>query len=130
MPGGSSTAGSRFAGFAAAWTRSKPGRGSACGCAPLFLITAAIPFVPSAVLAIGGVCLGLFACQCVVGSLNIMPVDLLGPGRAAFSMSLLACSYSLMQMFVSPLIGASVDRFGFCAAVAIASLLPLVGFGL
>jgi len=62
-----------------------------------------------------------------VGSLNIMPIDMFGPGRAAFTMSLLACSYSLMQTFVSPLVGASVDRFGFAAVCVAASLLPLVG---
>jgi len=94
---------------------------------PLFFLTAAIPFLPSAALAIGGVCLTLFACQCVIGSLNILPIDLFGPSRAAFTVSLLACSYSLMQTFVSPLIGASVDRMGFSAVCMIAAILPAVG---
>jgi ACS family hexuronate transporter-like MFS transporter len=96
-------------------------------CAPLFLITAAIPFLPSAGLAIAGVCLGLFTCQCVVGSLNILPLDLFGQDRAAFSISLLACSFSLMQTFVSPLIGALVDRVGFSTVCVAASILPIAG---
>jgi len=96
-------------------------------CLPLFPFTAAIPFLPSPLLAIGGVCLALFACQSVAGSLSVMPIDLFGPGRAAFSISLLACSFSLMQTFVSPLIGASVDRFGFTAVCVVASILPMIG---
>lgn len=96
-------------------------------CAPLFVITAIIPHLPSAPLAIAGVALSLFACQSVIGSLNIIPLDLFGPGRAAFSMSLLACAYSLMQTFVSPLIGASVDRIGFSAVCGVFALLPLLG---
>ena len=63
----------------------------------------------------------------VIGSLNVIPLDLFGPGRAAFSMSLLGCAYSLMQTFVSPLIGSSVDHFGFAAVCAAVAVLPLLG---
>jgi ACS family hexuronate transporter-like MFS transporter len=99
-------------------------------CAPIFVFTAATPFMPSAWLTIVGICVTMFACQSVVGSLNIVPIDLFGPRHAAFSMSLLASSFSLIQTFVSPLIGASVDRFGFSAICVSASLLPLVGIWL
>jgi len=99
-------------------------------CAPLFVITAVIPYPHSASLAIAAVALSLFACQSVIASLNVMPLDLFGPGRAAFSMSLLACAFSLMQTFVSPLIGASVDHFGFSAVCAAVAVLPLVGLGI
>jgi len=99
-------------------------------CAPLFVITAVIPYLHSASLAIGAVALSLFACQSVIGSFNVMPLDLFGPGRAAFSMSLLACAFSLMQTFVSPLIGASVDHFGFSAVCAAVAVLPLLGVGI
>jgi len=95
--------------------------------APLFLVTGLIPFLRSASLAIGAICVALFTCQTVVSSLNVIPLDLFGTGRAAFSISLLGCTYSLMQTFVSPLIGASVDRFGFSSVCVTASLLPLLG---
>jgi MFS transporter, ACS family, hexuronate transporter len=96
-------------------------------CAPLFMITAIIPYLHSASLAIAAVALSLFACQSVIGSLNVIPLDLFGPGRAAFSISLLGCAYSLMQTFVSPLIGASVDHFGFSAVCTAVAVLPLLG---
>ncbi len=99
-------------------------------CAPLFVITAVIPYLHSASLAIGAVAVSLFACQSVIGSLNVIPLDLFGPGRAAFSMSLLGCAYSLMQTFVSPLIGSSVDHLGFAAVCAAVAVLPLVGVGI
>jgi len=99
-------------------------------CAPLFVITAVIPYLHSASLAIGAVALSLFACQGVIGSLNVIPLDLFGPGRAAFSISLLACAFSLMQTFVSPLIGASVDHFGFSAVCTAVAALPLLGVGI
>ena len=99
-------------------------------CAPLFVVTAVIPYLHAASLAIAAVGLSLFACQSVVSSLNVIPLDLFGPGRAAFSISLLACSYSLMQTFVSPLIGASVDRFGFSAVCVGVAVLPLIGIGI
>jgi MFS transporter, ACS family, hexuronate transporter len=94
---------------------------------PIFFLAAATPFLPTARLGICGVCVSLFVCQNVVGSLNIMPVDLFGPERAAFTISVLACAYALMQTFISPLIGGAVDRYGFSMVCAIASLLPLLG---
>jgi ACS family hexuronate transporter-like MFS transporter len=96
-------------------------------CAPLFIVTAIIPYLHSASLAIAAVALSLFACQSVIGSLNVIPLDLFGLGRAAFSISLLGCAYSLMQTFVSPLIGASVDHFGFAAVCTTVAVLPLMG---
>jgi len=96
-------------------------------CAPLFLATAAVPFLPSAGWSVIAVGLGMFAAQSVVSSLNILPIDLFGPGRAAFTMSILGCSYSLMQALVSPLIGLSVDHFGFAAVCWAATILPLLG---
>lgn len=69
----------------------------------------------------------LYGCRTVVSSLNVIPLDLFGPGRVAFSISLLGCAYSLMRTFVSPLGGASVDRFGFSAICVGVTVLPLVG---
>jgi ACS family hexuronate transporter-like MFS transporter len=96
-------------------------------CAPLFLATAVIPFLHSASWAVIAVGLGMFASQSVVSSLNILPVDLFGAGRAAFSMSILGCSYSIMQALVSPLIGLSIDHFGFAAVCWAMTVLPLLG---
>lgn len=99
-------------------------------CAPAFVVAALTPFIASATIALVGICLTMFVCQSVVGSLNIMPIDLFGRGHAAFTISLLACSYSLMQVFLSPLIGFSVDHLGFAPVCVITSLLPLLGISL
>jgi ACS family hexuronate transporter-like MFS transporter len=96
-------------------------------CAPLFLATAVIPFLRTPGCAVFAVGLGMFASQSVVSSLNILPIDLFGPGRAAFTMSILGCSYSLMQTLVSPIIGLSVDHFGFAAVCWTVTILPLLG---
>lgn len=99
-------------------------------CAPAFVVAALTPFIASPTIAIVGICLTMFVCQSVVGSLNIMPIDLFGRSHAAFTISLLACSYSLMQVFLSPLIGFSVDHLGFAPVCVITSLLPLLGISL
>jgi ACS family hexuronate transporter-like MFS transporter len=96
-------------------------------CAPLFLATAIVPFLHSAGWAVFAVGVGLFASQSVMSSLNILPIDLFGVGRAAFTISLLGCAYSLMQMLISPLIGLSVDHFGFAIICWAATILPLAG---
>jgi ACS family hexuronate transporter-like MFS transporter len=95
--------------------------------APLFAVSLAIPYLETATMAIAGVAAALFACQIVISSLVILPIDLWGPSRAAFGISLLACSFSLLQTFVSPLIGISFDRFGIGTVCVVCTLLPLVG---
>jgi ACS family hexuronate transporter-like MFS transporter len=95
--------------------------------APFLLITAAIPFMPSTSLATAAICLSFFVSVTISNNIGVIPIDLFGPERAAFTASALTCSFALMQTFVSPAIGGMVDRFGFSSVCIAFSVLPLVG---
>jgi ACS family hexuronate transporter-like MFS transporter len=95
--------------------------------APLLLVTSFIPWIPSTVIAIVFIGAGLLCCMSIIVSLNVIPVDLFGPQNAAFSTSLLASSYALMQSFLSPLIGQVIDHVGFSFVCVTLSLFPLIG---
>ena len=97
--------------------------------APVLCITAAIPFISSTVLASVAMATSLFACLAIVNNLQMIPVDLFGPGRAAFTGSVLACSFALMQAVVSPIIGTLVDNYGFASVCLGMSVLPILGVG-
>jgi ACS family hexuronate transporter-like MFS transporter len=96
---------------------------------PVLLVTALVPFAPSAWMAAVAVAISLFACLAILNNLQMIPVDVFGPGRAAFSASVLSCSFALMQTVVSPLIGTLVDAYGFQVVCLMMSILPLVGVG-
>ncbi len=95
--------------------------------APMALVTALVPWLPSTRLAVAAIGLSLLFCMSAVTSLNVIPVDLFGPRNAGFTTSVLAFSYALMQTFVSPLIGKVVDRAGFAAVCVALSVFPLIG---
>ena len=89
------------------------------------LVTAAAPFLPSPLAATAAISLSFFWVTAFSVNLYTMPLDAFGAQRAAFSVALLTGAYGAMQTIVSPLIGASIDRFGFhpvCLAVAAAPL--------
>jgi ACS family hexuronate transporter-like MFS transporter len=93
------------------------------------LATAAAPHLATptmATLAIG------FSCfWSLVFSVNIysLPLDLFGPERAATGVSALTGAYGLMSMFISPMIGGSVDQYGFAPACTVIAMLPLLACG-
>lgn len=94
------------------------------GCV-LLLANAAVPLMGSPTAAVALICLSFFAC--VAASVNIyaLPLDLFGPGRAAFAVSGLTSAYGLLQGVFSAAVGRVVDGYGFgpvCVAVAV---LPL-----
>jgi ACS family hexuronate transporter-like MFS transporter len=94
------------------------------GCV-LLLAYAAVPLMGSPTAAVALICLSFFAC--VAASVNIyaLPLDLFGPGRAAFAVSGLTSAYGLLQGVFSAAVGRIVDGYGFgpvCVAVAV---LPL-----
>lgn len=94
------------------------------GCVML-LANAAVPLMGSPAAAVAVICLSFFAC--VAASVNIyaLPLDLFGPGRAAFAVSGLTSAYGLLQGVFSAAVGRIVDGYGFgpvCVAVAV---LPL-----
>lgn len=98
------------------------------GCV-LLLANAAVPLMGSPTAAVALICLSFFAC--VAASVNIyaLPLDLFGPGRAAFAVSGLTSAYGLLQGVFSAAVGRVVDGYGFgpvCVAVAV---LPLGSWG-
>ena len=97
--------------------------------APFILVTATIPLAPSPIWAAIAISVTMFWAMSLQMNVHILPVDIFGPERAGFSVSILACSYGLMQTLVSPVIGAITDRFGFSAVCFGLSVLPLAGVG-
>lgn len=93
------------------------------------LATAVIPFAPSPWLAITLVSFSFFAVAAFSVNLYTMPLDVFEPSQAAFSVSLLTAAYGGMQTVVSPLVGASIDRYGFAPACLAAAAAPLAAIG-
>ena len=91
------------------------------------LVTAAVPLMPSPTLAVAAISASFFWCMSLQCNLHVMPIDLFGPANAAFAVSMLACSYGLLQVFLSPVIGAIVDHFGFSPVCVGLSVFPLIG---
>lgn len=94
------------------------------GCV-LLLANAAAPLMPTAPLATAIICLSYFAC--VAASVNIyaLPLDLFGPGRAAFVVSGLTCAYGLLQGVFNSVAGRVIDAQGFAPICVAAGVLPL-----
>jgi len=97
--------------------------------APVLVITAAVPFIQSTTLAAAAMAVSFFACLAVVNNIQMIPVDVFGPERAAFSGAVLTCSFALMQTVISPVIGSLVDNYGFGVVCLSMSVLPLAGMG-
>ncbi len=95
--------------------------------AVILLATAAIPLMPSPALAAAAISLSYFWSLATSANLYALPIDLFGPGRAAFGIAALTFAYGLMQAFLSPAIGAIVDHVGFPTVCVSMSVLPLVG---
>ena len=93
----------------------------------LLLTTAIVPLMHSAALAAAVISLSFFWCLSISTNLYAMPIDFFGAGRAAFSVSVLTCSYGLAQTVLSPLIGRVVDQFGFAGVCVGVAALPLAG---
>jgi hypothetical protein len=75
--------------------------------------------------ATAAICISVAAVSCLSVNYYSIPVDLFGPGRAAFGVSMLTAVYGLMQTFLSPLIGKWSEQLGWqpvCTAIAV---LPL-----
>jgi ACS family hexuronate transporter-like MFS transporter len=91
------------------------------------LVTAAIPYMPSAFWAAAAISLSYFACLVMSTNIYALPIDYFGAGRAAFGVSALTFSFGLMQTLASPFIGQLVDQFGFGVVCFLFSLLPALG---
>lgn len=91
------------------------------------LATAAIPFMPSPVLAAAAICASSFWALSISTNLYALPIDMFGPARAAFGVAILTFAYGFVQTFLSPAIGMLVDRAGFTAVCFAMSALPIIG---
>ena len=89
------------------------------------LVTAAIPWAPTAALAVLGICLSFFSVAAFSVNMYSMPLDAFPAERAAFAVSLLVSAYGAMQAVTSPLLGAVVDRYGYTPVCIAASIMPL-----
>jgi len=95
--------------------------------AVILLLTAAIPLAPTSSLAAAAISLSFFFSVALSGAVYALPIDLFGAARAGFSVAALTCAYGWMQTLLSPLIGSTVDRFGFSAVCVSLSFTPLLG---
>lgn len=98
--------------------------------APTLLITAAVPLMPSPALGAVAISASFFCVMATLNNLHVIPMDLFGVGRAAFTSALLVSSYAAMQTVLSPTMGMVVDRFGFGALCVAVAPLPCVAAAL
>lgn len=97
-------------------------------CAAASLIaTVVIPLMPNATLAAAAICVSSFWSLSISTNLYALPIDMLGPARAAFGVAILTFAYGFMQFFLSPAIGFVVDHAGFAAVCFGMAALPLIG---
>jgi ACS family hexuronate transporter-like MFS transporter len=94
--------------------------------APLLLVTAAVPLMPSPALAAAAISLSFFSVMLILNNLHIIPIDLFGAQHAAFTTAMLAGSYAMLQVVLSPVLGAMADRFGFGMLCVIVSVMPML----
>ena len=87
--------------------------------------TALVPLAPGAGVATALISLSFFMAVAMSANIYAMPLDLFGPSRAAFAVSVLTASYGLMQTVVAPLFGRLIDRVGFAPVCALSGVLPL-----
>ena len=98
---------------------------SAVGC----LVTIAAPHAPSPLWATLIIAMSYF--WVTAGSVNLytIPVDIWGGANAGTAISALVFAYGLLQMLISPRIGALVDHFGgFQQVCWLVALPPLAGW--
>ncbi len=97
--------------------------------AVLLTATALVPWAPTAPLATALISLSFFWVTAMSVNIYAMPLDIFGARRAAFAVSMLTGAYGVMQTFLSPLIGAGIDRYGFEPLCLAGAVLPLAAVG-
>jgi MFS transporter, ACS family, hexuronate transporter len=101
----------------------------AMGAGIFAMATALAPVAPTPLSAIAAVCVSLFATTCLSVNYYALPLDMFGSANAGFAISLLTGVFGLMQVFLSPIIGASSEKVGWqpvCTAIATLPLLSAV----
>jgi ACS family hexuronate transporter-like MFS transporter len=97
-------------------------------CALAMLTTALVPRMPTPLTATLMISVSFFFASGWGVNYYTMPVDAYG-SRAAFAVSLLTMAYGILQIFVSPLIGRTIDQFGFGPVCLVAAITPLLALG-
>lgn len=92
------------------------------------LVTAAVPFLPSAGWATLAIALSFFFTTAMSVNIYAMPLDLFGASRAAFAVSVLTFAFGIMQTVISPAIGGLIDRYGFAPVCLAGSVAPLAAY--
>ena len=92
------------------------------------LTTALVPLMPTPGWAITMISVSFFAASGWGVNFYTMPVDAYGP-NAAFAVSLLTMAYGVLQIFLSPWIGRTIDQYGFQPVCTVAAFLPLASLG-
>ena len=95
--------------------------------AALLLLTAAIPYLDSTWLVTMGIGMSFFFTLAISVNTYAMPLDLYGPERAGFAISMFTCTYGLMQAAISHQIGRVVDQYGFKPICLIGAVCPMLG---
>lgn len=96
-------------------------------CAICILSTALVPLMPTPLTATLMISVSFFWASGWGVNFYNMPVDAYG-ARSAFGVSLLTMAYGILQIFVSPLIGRTIDLVGFAPVCLIAAFTPLMGY--
>jgi MFS transporter, ACS family, aldohexuronate transporter len=94
--------------------------------AVLLIATAAVPLMPTAGWAAAAISFSFFWVTAMSTNIYSMPIDFFGAERAAFGVAALTFAYGLMQAFVSPAIGITIDRYGFASVCVSFAVLPLI----
>jgi MFS family permease len=92
------------------------------------LATATAPALGSPALATAAVSISFFSVLVLSVNYYVIPIDLFGPERAGFGVSLLTAAFGLMQVFLSPVIGRWADHFGWQPVCTMVAVLPLVSW--
>ncbi len=98
--------------------------------ASVLLLTAAVPLMPGPVWTTAAISLSFFSIAAWSVNLYTMPLDAFGGEKAAFSVSLLTGAYGAMQAVVSPMIGSSIDRFGYNPVFLAVAITPAAAYGI
>ncbi len=98
--------------------------------AAALVMTAATPFMPNPAIAISIICFSAFWSSAMSVNLYTIPLDVYGPARAAFAVSMLTGAYGAMQAVFSPAAGALIDAYGFAPVCAMVSLMPLAAWAI
>jgi len=98
-------------------------------CAVMMSSTVLVPLMPTPLTAALMIAFSFFWSSGWGVNLYTMPVDAFG-ARAAFGVSLLTAAYGLLQVIVSPLIGRTIDQYGFGPVCTVAAFMPLAGYAI